>query len=98
MASQLDPGGTEPEALLEAVDLLDARVLEIGCGDGRLTFRDAEVPRFSVGIDPSVQAIGQAVGARRRDLSRRVGFVAASALTLPFRDRSFDIALLAWSL
>jgi ubiquinone/menaquinone biosynthesis C-methylase UbiE len=98
MASELDPRGVEPEALFAAADFLDARVLEIGAGDGRLTFRYGEATRLSVGIDPAVKDIARAVAACPVDLRRRVSFLPAGALALPFRDGAFDIALLAWSL
>lgn len=98
MTSELDPQGAEPEALLQAADFLNARVLEIGSGDGRLTFRYAEAVRLSVGIDPAVKEIARAVAACPFNLRRRLSFLPASAITLPFRDGAFDIAVLAWSL
>jgi ubiquinone/menaquinone biosynthesis C-methylase UbiE len=98
MASELDPRGAEPEALFAAMDFLNARVLEIGAGDGRLTFRYAEATRFSVGIDPAVRDIAVAVSGCASDLRRHIRFVPAGAIDLPFRDGAFDIALLAWSL
>ena len=98
MGSELDPQGAEPKALFDAADFLNARVLEIGSGDGRLTFRYAEAARFSVGIEPVVKEIVGAVAACPVDLRRRLSFLPASAIALPFRDGAFDIALLAWSL
>ena len=98
VASGFDPQGAEPEALLDAADFLIARVLEIGSGDGRLTLRYARAARFSVGIDPVVEKIAQAAAACPFDIRRRLRFLPASAMALPFRDGAFDIALLAWSL
>lgn len=98
MASELDPRGAEPEALFAATDFLNARVLEIGAGDGRLTFRYAEATRFSVGVDPAAKEIAVAVAACPVDLRQRLSFVPAGAIALPFRGGVFDIALLAWSL
>ena len=98
MARELDSQGAEPKALFEAADFLSARVLEIGSGDGRLTFRYAEAARFTVGIEPVVKEIASAVAACPSDIRRRVSFLAASAMALPFREGAFDIALLAWSL
>lgn len=98
MATEMDPRGAEPAALFGAADLPGARVLEIGCGDGRLTFRYAEACRFTVGIDTVVDEVLTARAARPVGLRSRLTFWPASALALPFRDRVFDIALLAWSL
>lgn len=98
MASELDPQGAEPQALLDAADFNNARVLEVGSGDGRLAFRYAEACPFVAGIEPKVEEVASAVDACPSHLRRRLKFMRASAVALPFRDETFDIALLAWSL
>jgi ubiquinone/menaquinone biosynthesis C-methylase UbiE len=99
MASELlDPSGTEPEVLFNAADFRDARILEVGSGDGRLTFRYAEVALFVVGIDPNAEAVAGAIPSRPSRLRRHVSFLPADAQALPFRDGSFDIVLFSWSL
>lgn len=98
MATELDPQGAEPKALFAAASLCGVRVLEIGSGDGRLTFRYAEAARFSVGVDTALEEIARAVTARPSGLRGRLGFLAANALTLPCRDGAFGTVLLAWSL
>ncbi|HEY2965307.1 MAG TPA: class I SAM-dependent methyltransferase, partial [Actinomycetota bacterium] len=49
---RIDPEGNETEALFALVDLGDAEVLEIGCGDGRLTWRYADRTAHVTAIDP----------------------------------------------
>lgn len=98
ITGELDRSGAEPQALLEAADFNDARVLEIGCGKGRLSFRYAEESRAVVGVDPEAKDLASALAARPRHLAERLTFVRAAALELPFRDGSFDIAIFAWSL
>lgn len=93
-----DPQGLEPAALRRAADLEGRRVLEIGCGDGRLTFRYRREVRLAVGIDPALGEIVTALGVRPAARRRRLGFAPACALALPFRSGEFDMALLAWSL
>jgi ubiquinone/menaquinone biosynthesis C-methylase UbiE len=61
-----------------------ARVLELGCGTGRILARLDEVARESIGIDLSE---GMAAHARSRGLDVRVGDLCA----LPFDDASFDL-------
>lgn len=98
MASEVDPQGAETEALFEAADFFGARVLEIGSGGGRLTRRYAGACLRSVAVDPVIDEIASATATRPVGLRGRSSFVPATAMALPFSDRTFDIALLAWSL
>ena len=85
---QLDPGG----------EFDGKRVLEIGCGEGRLTWQYARRPRRVIGIDTDAAALRYATIDRPSDLEGKVAFARASALDLPFPQETFDLALLAWSL
>lgn len=98
MATELDRRGAEVAALAEVVDLGDAKILEVGSGDGRLTYRYAGSAGFTVGIDPSLSGLFDSLATRPRSLRRRLGFVPACALALPFRGGVFDRVVLAWSL
>jgi len=46
-----DPERTETKYLHKFADFADKRVLEIGCGDGRLTWQYVKSARFVAGID-----------------------------------------------
>ncbi len=98
MASDLDPREVESRALLKAADFSGDRVLEVGSGDGRLAFRYARASASVVGIDPDSEGITAALENCQADLRHRISFVRSTALALPFRAESFDIAVLAWSL
>ena len=98
MASELDPHGIESGMLLQAADFNNARVLEVGSGDGRLAFRYADASAFVVGIEPQAKEIAASLQACPPQLRRRVSFLQATALAFPFRKETFDIAVLAWSL
>ncbi len=98
MATELDPDGVESQVLLQAADFSNARVLEVGSGDGRLAFRYANASAFVVGIEPQEKELAAAVKACTPHLRQRVSFLRASAFALPFRKESFDIAVLAWPL
>lgn len=98
MASEIDPQGREPQVLLGAADFNRARVLEIGCGDGRLTFHYGRLSRFVVGLEPSAARLASAVDACPSQSKNRLNFMRASAMALPFRADGFDIALFAKSL
>src|SRR5262245_16437892 len=69
----------------------DERVLDVGCGDGRITAEIADrLPRGSaLGIDPSTQMIAFASAHCRR---ANLDFAVADARTLPYRD-TFDLVV-----
>jgi ubiquinone/menaquinone biosynthesis C-methylase UbiE len=98
MTLQKDSEGSEKKHLHKLADFTNKRVLEIGCGEGRLTWRYAETAKNVVGIDPDRNSLRVASYDRRSDLERTVHFANARAEHLPFRKETFDIALLAWSL
>jgi ubiquinone/menaquinone biosynthesis C-methylase UbiE len=98
MPTEIDPAGLEPLAILQSVYLRNRRVLEVGAGDGRLTFRYAAVPRSVVGIDTKETDIRSAAERLRADPRGQVRFLCASATALPFSANQFDIVLLASSL
>ena len=98
MATELDPARVMPRANLQAADLRDTRVLEVGAGDGRLTFQYASQPRSVIGIDTTELAIRSAVVTPRTEIRGRAEFLCASATALPFSAEQFEIVLLASSL
>jgi ubiquinone/menaquinone biosynthesis C-methylase UbiE len=93
-----DPDGFERKTLLNYADFNDARVLEIGCGEGRLTWKYAGASRLTFGLDPDPDALRVARADSPADLCGRVHFSRASAHHLPLPKETFDIAILAWSL
>jgi ubiquinone/menaquinone biosynthesis C-methylase UbiE len=93
-----DPEGNETKALHQFADFAGKRVLEIGCGEGRLTWRYASASALTFGLDPDRNALRVARIDRPSDLAKRVHFANAHAEYIPFRKETFDIALLAWSL
>ena len=95
---QKDPENFERKYLLDFADFSDARVLEIGCGDGRLTWKHAPASSLTIGLDPDRNALRVARIDRLSDLADKVHFANAHAEDIPFRKETFDIAILAWSL
>ncbi len=98
MATELDPSGLELRTIHEMADLRNARVLEVGAGDGRLTFRYAMETKSVVGIDTKEQDIQAAARNCRTELRANVHFLCASGAALPFPAQEFDVVLLASSL
>ncbi|HET9907109.1 MAG TPA: class I SAM-dependent methyltransferase [Anaerolineales bacterium] len=78
MMSRIDPENNEPRALLEFADFSDKHVLEIGCGDGRLTWRYADHAAHVTAIEPSAEQIKLAKDNLPSHLRGRVEFHSAT--------------------
>ena len=92
-----DASGTEAQVLRSCTDFDGARVLEIGCGDGRLTWLYAERAESVVGLDPAEDEIQLAREQIPPELAERVRFEVGAAEDLS-RTAVFDVAFLSWSL
>lgn len=101
MAVILDPEGEELRTVLVFLGAPStARVLEIGAGDGRLTFRYADQVAHVTAIDPDEDDIAQALQRLPQQLRQRIDFqaVGLEAYTPPAGLPAFDTVLLSWSL
>ncbi len=98
MAVRIDPSGEELSALLSCSGKLEGRrVLEVGCGDGRLTRQYAALADHVFAIDPDADRIAQAKSELPAELNARVTFAAYGLLDSTVSER-FDLVILAWSL
>jgi ubiquinone/menaquinone biosynthesis C-methylase UbiE len=94
---QTDADRREWEALQRTIDLRDKRVLEIGCGDGRLSWQYAKVPRLVVGIDVDSAELNLARIDAPPAVAQRLRLTRASATNLPFRGACFEVVIFSWS-
>ena len=99
MTVRVDPEGNETDALFDLVEVEGREVLEIGCGDGRLTWRYADRAARVTAIEPFAGSI-----ARARERFRETNF-AVEFRHMSFEDfaagtdpDAFDVTLLSWSL
>ncbi len=96
-----DPERNEIDTLLEfAEDLQGKRVLEIGAGYGRLTWRYAPYVGEVVGIDPDPERIARAQNDIPEDLRGRVVMLEMTLeeYRLDRPTELFDVALMSWAL
>ena len=93
-----DPDGVEPAAIAATVDLAGKRILEVGCGVGRLTAFAAAHAREVYAFDPDAERVAEAEASLARELRDRVRFATHGAEALDVPRRRFDLALCGWSL
>jgi ubiquinone/menaquinone biosynthesis C-methylase UbiE len=98
VAGRIDPEGVELAALAELAPMDGLRVLEVGCGDGRVTFQVAAATASVLAVDPDAQRIEQARRAVSAELAEKVTFAAQAATEVDVPRHSFDLALFSWSL
>ncbi|HUG04909.1 MAG TPA: class I SAM-dependent methyltransferase [Candidatus Limnocylindria bacterium] len=72
-------------------------VLEVGCGNGRLTLEYAAHARRVVAIEPNAQMIREARARARSREIKNVRFLTRPAQT-GIRGGPFDVVLFSWSL
>jgi ubiquinone/menaquinone biosynthesis C-methylase UbiE len=89
---------TEPAEIAAVVDMDGKRVVEVGCGTGRLTaFLAARAQRLYA-FDPEADSVARARESLGRELRDRVQFAVHDAQALDLPRRRFDLAVCGWSL
>lgn len=85
----VDPEENEIRHLLAACPIAGKRILEIGCGRAKLTWKYARLARSVTAIDPHEPSLREAIKSRVED-SGMVHFVRAEGEHLPFPRNAFD--------
>ena len=98
MAVRLDPEEAETNVIHDLIDFQTRDVLEIGCGDGRLTWRFAHQAASILAIDPKEAEIALAKERTPGGLRSKVSFKVADIRTVELPENAFDAAVISWSL
>ena len=94
----LDPEGAHLAALRRLADFDGRRVLEMGCGEGRLTRGIATEAASVLAFDPDAASIAEAQASFPPETADRVEFRVASAEEIEIAPGSFDLVVFSWSL
>jgi ubiquinone/menaquinone biosynthesis C-methylase UbiE len=98
VARILDPEGAHLAALRRLAQFDGARVLEMGCGEGRLTCGIAAEAASVLAFDPDATSIAEAQASFPPELADRVVFRVASAEEIEIERASFDLVVFSWAL
>ena len=95
---RVDPEGVETRSLMELAPLEGLRVLELGCGDGRLTWWLAHSASSVVAVEIDEERLAAARASVPADLAAKIELIAASATEVDLPPGEFELALFSWSL
>ncbi len=98
MVKRIDPEGIEMGTIQKHINFTGKEVLEIGCGDGRLTFKYADMAKRVVALDPDAERITIAKANNPKQLSGKLEFSVGKGEELTFPSDSFDIVFFTYSL
>jgi ubiquinone/menaquinone biosynthesis C-methylase UbiE len=95
----MDPAGEEIQALKGMTNWRGKRVLEVGCGNGRLTLRLIKLGVSHIlAFDPDAKSIRAARKALPEKYKDRVAYRVGNAEHVKQKANQFDIVVFSWVL
>lgn len=98
MSFTIDPQAVETRIINGLVAFDGLRVLEVGCGEGRMTWRFAKKASSVLAVDVAEAKIEAAKRATPEDLRAKVRFEATDITRIQLHGALFDAAVLSYSL
>ena len=98
MSRNIDPEGIEKRVLNNLIDFTDLDVLEVGCGDGRMTWGFANTARSVLALDPDDSAIAVARAQTPEALKGKLTFQVADITKNKLPRDTFHVAVFSWSM
>ena len=99
MALVMDPAGAEIRALKTITNWRGKNVLEVGCGDGRLTLRLAAFnPAKITAFDPAPESIRTAQKNLPLKYKSKIEYRVGNAEHIKHKSDLFDIVVFSWVL
>jgi len=98
MVVRLDPEEVETGVIHDLIDFMGKDVLEIGCGNGRMTWRFAHEAATVLAFDPKEAEIAAAKERTPDALKATVSFQVADISGIDLPEGAFDVAIISWSL
>lgn len=94
----MDAEGAHLAAILRAADFRERRVLEVGSGEGRLTWGFAPLAASVLAFDPDEEVIATARAECSEELREKVRFEVARAEEIDVPSHDVDLVFFSWSL
>ena len=98
MVVKLDPDHEEIRAIHDLIDFTDLAIVEIGCGDGRMTRRYADAAASVFAFDAAEPLVALARGRQPSKSKPTITFEVADITEMELPRETFDIAVLSWTL
>ncbi len=98
MIGNHDPEGVEARVINRLVDFRGQSVLEIGCGNGRMTWAFADAAASVLAFDPDATAISSAREHAPDALRGKVDFQVGGVADIDIPVTTYDVAMFSWSM